>query len=187
MKRSVLGLLAVALWTTRSVVTGVTEKAESCDLTHGEWLHDASVAKRIARSVSDRPAEKMSNYDCSSYLQSMRLPNIDHYTHTLPFCERVPDEKLQKLVQKNNPNLVLFVGEALTGNDSVDQVLTFEKYCGRIDGLLVSKLDTVDEKIGTLLNLCYSVRRPIVFVGTGQKYPNLKRLQVEEVCNLLLG
>jgi hypothetical protein len=101
MKRSVLGLLAVALWTTRSVVTGVTEKAESCDLTHGEWLHDASVAKRIARSVSDRPAEKMSNYDCSSYLQSMRLPNIDHYTHTLPFCERVPDEKLQKLVQKS--------------------------------------------------------------------------------------
>lgn len=105
--------------------------------------------------------------------------------------------EISKLVFLNSPDLVLFVGEALTGNDSIDQVRVFDRSLidyspdpqgGRgVDGLLVTKYDTVDEKVGAVLNLTYISQRPVVFVGTGQKYQNLKRLQVEEVCNQLLG
>lgn len=100
MRYVALGLFALTAWVF-GYKAGVSENIQSCDLTHGEWLRDESVPNKLAKIVAQRPAEKISNYDCSSYLQSMRLPNIDHYTNTLPFCERVPDSKLKNLVQKS--------------------------------------------------------------------------------------
>jgi signal recognition particle receptor subunit alpha len=44
----------------------------------------------------------------------------------------------------------------------------------QIDAILLSKFDTVDDKVGTALSLVYSTSKPILFVGVGQKYPNLK-------------
>lgn len=71
---------------------------------------------------------------------------------------------LAKLVAVNKPNLVLFVGEALVGNDSIDQLTKFDTYLkergvretGRgksIDGILLTKFDTVDEKVGAALSM----------------------------------
>lgn len=63
---------------------------------------------------------------------------------------------LAKLVTTNNPDLVVFIGEALVGNDGVDQLTTFnsalikysteERDRREIDAILISKFDTVDEK-----------------------------------------
>jgi signal recognition particle receptor subunit alpha len=63
---------------------------------------------------------------------------------------------LAKLVSVNNPNMVVFIGEALVGNDGVDQLTSFnsalikysteEKERREIDAILISKFDTVDEK-----------------------------------------
>ena len=60
-------------------------------------------------------------------------------------------------------------------------------YSPGIDGLLLTKYDTVDDKVGAALSMVYVSGQPIVFVGTGQKYPNLKRLRPEEICNQLLS
>jgi len=100
--------------------------------------------------------------------------------------------ELGKLVKVNQPDLTLFVAEALTGNDAIDQVQKFQRalldYGARgIDGLLLTKWDAVDEKVGAALSMVYESGEPVVFVGTGQKYPNLRRLQPAEVCNALLG
>lgn len=108
-------------------------------------------------------------------------------------------KEIAKLVAINNPDLVLFVGEALVGNDGVDQVKQFHKSLidmaprdlrtkpRGIDGLLLTKYDTVDDKVGAALSMVYVSGQPVVFVGTGQKYPNLKKLQAKEVCNALLA
>ncbi|KAH8069800.1 hypothetical protein JL721_5692 [Aureococcus anophagefferens] len=63
--------------------------------------------------------------------------------------------ELAKLISVNSPDLVLFVGEALVGNDGIDQLNMFNKslaqFCpdGRqIDGLVLSKFDTIDDKVG---------------------------------------
>lgn len=42
-----------------------------------------------------------------------------------------------------------------------------------IDGVILSKYDTVDDKVGATISLCYETGKPILYVGTGQKYHNL--------------
>ena len=56
-----------------------------------------------------------------------------------------------------------------------------------IDGIVLTKFDTVDEKVGTALNMVYTTGKPIVFVGVGQKYPHLKKLNVQTVISALMS
>ncbi|PHJ23534.1 signal recognition particle receptor alpha subunit [Cystoisospora suis] len=104
---------------------------------------------------------------------------------------------LAKLVAINDPDLILFVGEALVGNDAVDQLKKFNQALidltatsGRrprtVDGIILTKFDTVDDKVGAALSMVYITGQPVVFVGTGQKYPNLKKLNPNTVVNALL-
>jgi len=104
---------------------------------------------------------------------------------------------LAKLVHVNQPDVVLFVGEALVGNDAIDQLIKFNQSLidfavsvenpRTIDGIILTKFDTVDEKVGTALNMVHTTGKPIVFVGVGQKYPHLKRLNVATVINALMN
>ena len=104
---------------------------------------------------------------------------------------------IAKLVAVNTPDLVLFVGEALVGHDAVDQLSKFNRALidysydpnnpRTIDGIVLTKYDTVDDKVGAALSMVYITGQPVVFVGTGQKYPNLKKLSVKEVVKALVG
>ena len=104
---------------------------------------------------------------------------------------------IAKLVAVNTPDLVLFVGEALVGHDAVDQLTKFNRALidyshnpakpRTIDGIVLTKYDTVDDKVGAALSMVYVTGQPIVFVGTGQKYPHLRKLQVKEVVKALVG
>ena len=104
---------------------------------------------------------------------------------------------IAKLVAVNTPDSVLFVGEALVGHDAVDQLEKFNralvdyshdpKNPRTVDGIILTKYDTVDDKVGAALSMVYVTGQPIVFVGTGQKYPHLRKLQVAEVVKALIG
>jgi signal recognition particle receptor subunit alpha len=70
-------------------------------------------------------------------------------------------------VAVNNPDKIIFVGEALVGNEAVDQLTKFDRALrdfsstsgqGRgIDGMLVTKWDTVDDKVKAIVLFnCYS-------------------------------
>ncbi len=105
-------------------------------------------------------------------------------------------KSLAKLVEINQPDAVLFVGEALTGNDSVDQLKKFNQALidnskkdspRTIDGIILTKFDTVDDKVGSALTMVYTTGKPIVYIGTGQKYTNLKKLNVNNVLNALFA
>ncbi|XP_019642769.1 PREDICTED: signal recognition particle receptor subunit alpha-like isoform X2 [Branchiostoma belcheri] len=102
---------------------------------------------------------------------------------------------LSKLIKVNQPELVLFVGEALVGNDSVDQLTKFNQALADfssmenprlIDGILLTKFDTIDDKVGASISMTYTTGQPVVFVGTGQTYTDLKALNVQAVVNALL-
>jgi signal recognition particle receptor subunit alpha len=102
---------------------------------------------------------------------------------------------LAKLVDMNEPDLVLFVGEALVGNDSVDQLTKFNacleensksRKLHGIDGIVLTKFDTVDEKVGAAISMVYTTGQPIVFVGVGQKYSDLRVLDVKKMVSILL-
>ncbi|XP_051200548.1 uncharacterized protein [Lolium perenne] len=102
---------------------------------------------------------------------------------------------LSKLINLNNPDLVLFVGEALVGNDAVDQLTKFSQKltdlstaptARSIDGILLTKFDTIDDKVGAALSMVYVSGAPVMFVGCGQSYTDLKKLNVKSIVNTLL-
>lgn len=102
---------------------------------------------------------------------------------------------LAKLVNTNPVDLVLFVGEALVGNDGVDQLVKFNKALADlsttnpprvVDGIILTKFDTVDTKVGAAISMVYSTGQPIVFLGTGQHYDDLKQLNVSHTVKTLL-
>ena len=96
----------------------------------------------------------------------------------------------------NNPDLVLFVGEALVGNEAVDQITKFNQALidnaklqaspRVIDGIVLTKFDTIDDKVGAAISMTYTTDKPIVFVGTGQKYQDLKIINADVVTEALL-
>ena len=104
---------------------------------------------------------------------------------------------LAKLVNVNEPDLVLFVGEALVGNDSVDQLSKFNQRLSDlssraektklIDGIVLSKFDTVDDKVGAALSMVYTSGAPVMFVGCGQTYTDLRKLNVKSIVKILLS
>ncbi|OQV14034.1 hypothetical protein BV898_11805 [Hypsibius exemplaris] len=98
---------------------------------------------------------------------------------------------LAKLIKVNQPDMVLFVGEALVGNEAVDQVVKFNQALADnsqadqpriIDGIVLTKFDTIDDKVGAAVSMAYITGQPIVFVGTGQTYTDLKNLNTKAVC-----
>ncbi len=102
---------------------------------------------------------------------------------------------LVALVSRNNPDLVLFVGEALVGNDGVDQLIEFNRALKNlsrsrtprvIDGIILTKFDTVDDKVGAAISMTYESKKPIVFVGVGQTYEDLRRAHVKALLSKLL-
>uniref|UniRef100_A0A3Q0SZ06 SRP receptor subunit alpha n=1 Tax=Amphilophus citrinellus TaxID=61819 RepID=A0A3Q0SZ06_AMPCI len=94
---------------------------------------------------------------------------------------------LAKLIAVNMPDLVLFVGEALVGNEAVDQLVKFNQALADhsmsdkprlIDGIVLTKFDTIDDKLLS--------GQPIVFVGTGQTYNDLRSLNARAVVSALM-
>ena len=96
---------------------------------------------------------------------------------------------LGKLVQENQPDFVILVCEALVGHDGLSQFQMFKQALGRngIDGLLLTKFDTVSDKVGAALTLTHQTGTPIVFCGTGQKYHHLRKLSVPQVISSLFS
>ncbi|KAI0831167.1 signal recognition particle binding protein [Trametes gibbosa] len=105
---------------------------------------------------------------------------------------------LAKLVATNNPDKIIFVGEALVGNEAVDQLTKFDRALRDfsaasgvqergIDGMLVTKWDTVDDKVGAALSMTYVTGQPIIFVGCGQTYTDLRQLRVGNVVQAILS
>lgn len=98
---------------------------------------------------------------------------------------------LAKLVNLNRPDRVIFVGEALVGHDALSQLQKFnstllDHSAKPIDGILLTKVDTIDDKIGAALSMTLTAKAPILFMGVGQTYTDLKRINIKQVVDLLL-
>ncbi|KAK5684033.1 hypothetical protein LTS10_003897 [Elasticomyces elasticus] len=96
---------------------------------------------------------------------------------------------LTKFGQLANPDKIFMVGEALVGTDSVAQARNFAKEFvdtkGKLrnngvgmDGFIISKCDTVGDMVGTLVSMVHATGIPVVFLGVGQHYGDLRGLNV---------
>ena len=80
-------------------------------------------------------------------------------------------EEAKKIRRVVSPSLTIFVGDALSGNDVLEQARLFDAAVG-VDGLVLNKLDA-DVKGGAALSATFVTKKPILFVGTGQGYEDL--------------
>ncbi|EMG46544.1 hypothetical protein G210_3211 [Candida maltosa Xu316] len=96
---------------------------------------------------------------------------------------------LKKFGDAADPNKIIMVGEALVGTDSVEQAINFNNAFGNkrsLDFFIISKVDTVGDLVGTMINMVMATKVPILFVGTGQTYTDIKRLSVKQVVEMLM-
>ncbi|HLC32103.1 MAG TPA: signal recognition particle-docking protein FtsY [Candidatus Nanoarchaeia archaeon] len=92
-------------------------------------------------------------------------------------------KEMEKIIKVSQPDLKLFVGESITGNDATDQARAFNETAG-IDGIILTKAD-IDEKAGTILSVSQITKKPIYFLGTGQSYADLTPFSKEQVLKNL--
>ena len=88
-------------------------------------------------------------------------------------------DEMKKIIRVAKPDLKIFVGESITGNDCVEQAKKFNEAIG-IDGIILSKAD-IDEKGGAAVSVSYVTKKPIVYIVVGQEYPDLKPFDADSV------
>ncbi len=88
-------------------------------------------------------------------------------------------DEMKKIIRVANPDLKIFVGESITGNDCVEQAKQFDEAVG-IDGIILAKAD-VDEKGGAAISVSYVTKKPILFLGVGQEYEDLQAFDKERL------
>jgi len=91
--------------------------------------------------------------------------------------------EMEKIVRVSQPDLKLFVGESISGNDIISQCKTFNDTVG-VDGVILTKSD-VDVKGGAILSVSYSIKKPIYYLGVGQNYEDLIEFKKKEVIEKL--
>ena len=94
-------------------------------------------------------------------------------------------EELRKVHRVTKPHLVIFVADALAGNDAVSQAVEFQRKL-TFDGAALCKLDT-DARGGAALSISHATGRPIVLAGTGQEYDDLAQFDPGWLVDTLLS
>lgn len=92
--------------------------------------------------------------------------------------------ELVKIKRIVNPDLTILTVDSLTGNDAVMQAEEFHKSVG-IDATILTKVDA-DVKGGSALSVTYVTKKPILFIGTGQKYEDLEEFKPEKFVQMIL-
>jgi len=92
-------------------------------------------------------------------------------------------DEMRKIIRVAQPDLKIFVGESITGNDCVEQAQKFNEAVG-IDAIVLAKAD-VDEKGGAAISVSYVTKKPIIYIGTGQDYGDLKEFDSNLIVDSL--
>ncbi len=94
-------------------------------------------------------------------------------------------DELKKVVRVNRPDIKILVMESLTGSDLVEQAKKFDEAVG-VDAMIFTKMD-VNEKGGGMLSACHAVKKPILYIGLGQKYEDIEIFDAKKFVRDLMG
>jgi fused signal recognition particle receptor len=94
-------------------------------------------------------------------------------------------DEIKKVVRVTKPDLIIFVGDSLAGNDAISQAEEFNNAIN-INGAILTKTDA-DAKGGAALSIAYSIGKPILFMGVGQRYSDLQEFDVDWMIKKLFS
>lgn len=94
-------------------------------------------------------------------------------------------DELAKVRRVAKPHMTVFVGDALAGNDAIEQARRFDEAIG-IDGVILCKVDA-DAKGGGALSITHTIGKPVLYLGVGQGYDDLVPFQPKWLLERMLG
>jgi len=94
-------------------------------------------------------------------------------------------EELKKIKESVSPKEVIFVADAMTGQDAVTIAKNFQEQIG-IDGIILTKMDG-DARGGAALSIISVTGKPIKFIGTGEKIEMLEAFYPDRIASRILG
>ena len=164
----------------------------SCVLAAGDTFRAASIEQLkkhgekleievIAHKYESDPASV--GFDAIKYAEKKHLDCVLIDTAGRMHTAKNLMAQIEKISKVCKPNLKIFIGESITGNDAIEQVKSFDLAIG-IDGIILSKAD-VDEKGGTALSVGYVTKKPILYLGTGQEYKDLEKFDKQKFVEKL--
>ena len=168
--------------TTIAKIANFLEKKDiSCVLAAGDTFRAASIEqikkhgeklgiKVISQQYGADPASV--GFDAISYAKKNGIKCVLIDTAGRMHTAKNLLKEIEKISKVCKPDLKLFIGESITGNDAVEQAKGFDESIG-IDGIILTKAD-VDEKGGTALSVGYTTKKPILFLGTGQEMDKIE-------------
>lgn len=93
-------------------------------------------------------------------------------------------DEMSKIIRVVKPDLKIFIGDSLAGNDTINQAKEFYNYTN-FDAAILTKTDA-DVKGGAALSIVYVTQKPIIYIGTGQEYDDITRFNAEQFVDSLL-
>ena len=139
---------------------------------HGDKLK----TKVIANEYGSDPASV--GFDAIQYAKKNLIDCVLIDTAGRMYTAKNLLKEIEKISKVCKPDTKIFVGEAIAGNDILEQARSFNFSIG-IDGIILTKADT-DEKGGTALSVGYVTKKPILFLGTGQEYEKIEVFDKEK-------
>ena len=112
-------------------------------------------------------------YDAIKHAESKGIDIVLSDTAGRMHTKRNLIEQLEKIKRVTEPDLTIFVDESIAGNDAVERARMFNEAVG-VDGSILTKLDA-DPKGGTAISISFITNKPILFLGIGQGYDDLKK------------
>src|SRR6266487_632679 len=94
-------------------------------------------------------------------------------------------DEIGKIVKVVKPDMKLFGGDSLAGNDTVNQAREFFEYT-KFDGAILTKTDA-DAKGGSAISIVYATSKPIVYLGVGQGYDDIILFDMSKFLQSLFG
>jgi fused signal recognition particle receptor len=148
-------------------------------LVHGERL-----GVRVVRQQEGSDPAAVA-YDAVEHARAKKLDVVLVDTAGRQHTNENLIEEAKKIRRVVSPSLTVFVGDALSGNDVLEQAKLFDSAIG-IDGLVLNKLDA-DVKGGAALSATFVTKKPILFVGVGQRYEDIVPFDPDWMLRRLFG
>ena len=178
--------------TIAKIAKSLKEKNISCVLAAGDTFRAASIEqikihgkklgiKVITQDYGSDPAAV--GFDAIKYAKKNKIDCVLIDTAGRMHTSKNLLKEIDKISRVCNPDLKIFVGESITGNDAIEQVKSFDQEIG-IDGIILTKSD-IDEKGGTALSVGYILKKPILYLGTGQKYHEIEQFDKDKFIEKL--
>lgn len=93
--------------------------------------------------------------------------------------------QLEKIRRVMKPDLIVYVDEAVAGNDAVVRAAEFDRTVGA-DAVVLTKVD-MDSRGGAAISIAHTIGKPLMFLGTGQRYDDIVPFSPEQMVEELLG